>query len=71
MEELVVKARQAGRSELASKYAYELSFDTEENSVRKQVEIAKNHWAKGKRDIALHTVNSVLERIPHEDGTNT
>ena len=71
LEELVLKARQAGRLELASKYAYELSSDTEEGSIRKQVEIAKNHWAKGKVDIALHIVNSVLNRIPHEDGTNT
>jgi len=60
MLQLLCKARDNGRLELAENCARKIT--SEDKSVRKDVEIAKNYWHRGDQDIARHMLSRLLKK---------
>lgn len=60
MLELLAKARDCGRLEIAENCASCISSSVE-RSLRKKLEIAKNHWVRGDQDIARHILGKLIK----------
>jgi len=62
---LLSKARDSGRLELAESCASKICSRT--MMARKEVEVAKNHWARGEQDIALSVLGQFLSSASGRD----
>lgn len=61
MLELLAKSRECGRLEFAENCANCIS-SLSDRSLKKDLEIAKNHWARGDQDIARHILGKLIKK---------
>jgi hypothetical protein len=62
MLELLSKARDTGRLEFAENCANSISSLSDRIILKKDLEIAKNHWARGDQDIARFILGGLIKK---------